>query len=230
MTPSSVKSSRLSTVLRLLRPLYPVEPPRRTDPLTELIYTVLSQHTSDANSVPAGDELLRTFKSWDAIARGDTARIAGAIRRGGLAQLKARRIQAILHEIKTRRGDYNLGFLKSLPLEEAREWLSSLKGVGPKTAACVLLFSLGRPALPVDTHVYRVAQRLRLIGRKVTPAQAHARLEAMLTPAEVLSFHVLLITHGRQVCKAQRPLCSQCVLSDVCPSSTLGKKNSRTPE
>ena len=216
--PKSNPTLLIPTILSRLRPLYLVEPPRRTDPLTELVYTVLSQHTSDANSVPAGDELIGRFGSWERIAKANVDDVADAIRRGGLAQLKAKRIQAILREIKSKRGKYDLSFLKDMPLEDAREWLSSLNGVGPKTAACVLLFSLNMPALPVDTHVYRVAQRLRLIGRKVTPAQAHATLEAMLKPADVLAFHVLLITHGRQVCKAQRPLCLR---TDTCGSLSL---------
>ena len=144
-----------------------------------------------------------------------------AIKGGGLAGVKAPRIQTVLREIRTRMGSYDISFLADLPLEEAKAWLRELPGVGPKTVGCVLLFSMGRPAMVVDTHVYRVAKRLGLYGAKVTPDQAHDLLEAMLEPEKRLPFHMYTIVHGRKVCKAQRPLCGECVLEERCPSSTL---------
>ena len=166
-------------------------------------------------------KLRRIFPTWDKIADAQVEQVAEAIQPGGLGRVKAPRIQGILRSIKALRGDYNLDFLGEIPLSEAKAWLTQLDGVGPKTAACVLLFGLGRPALPVDTHVYRVARRLGLIGPKVTADGSHAMLEERLGPAEVLPFHMCLITHGRQVCKAQRPRCQDCSLEDLCPSSIL---------
>ena len=131
------------------------------------------------------------------------------------------RIKAILQAIREKRGSLELDFLRDVPLAEAKAWLRELPGVGPKTAACVLLFSLGRPALPVDTHVYRVARRLGLIDSKVLVEQAHDLLEAKLLPVQVYEFHVYMVEHGRRTCIAQRPRCPQCVLREGCPSSVI---------
>ena len=126
----------------------------------------------------------------------------------------------MLIELRDRLGDeWNAGSLAAMPIPEAREWLTSLPGIGPKTAACVLLFSLGRPALPVDTHVHRVSLRLGLIGPKVNAVAAHEALENQMSAKLYYPYHVAVIRHGRRVCKAQRPLCDACVLSDVCPSA-----------
>ncbi len=128
----------------------------RTDPLSELIMTILSQNTSDHNSRRAFKSLLTRFGSWEAVAEGSVEDIAEAIKLGGLAQVKAPRIKRILEQIRAQRGSLDLKFLKKMPVAEAKEWLQGLPGVGPKTAACVLLFSLGKPVLPVDTHIHRV--------------------------------------------------------------------------
>ena len=205
-----------------LAPLYgPPESPRIYDPISELIYTILSQNTADSNSIPAYHRLVTALPSWDAVADAPPEMVIEAIRAGGLAQIKGPRIQAILREIRSRLGGFDLSFLAKLLLEEAKAWLRSLPGVGPKTTGCVLLFSLGMPALPVDTHVYRVALRLGYIDAKVSPDKSHDVLEAMLTPEQVLPFHMYLINHGRKVCKAIRPLCGECVLEARCPSSLL---------
>jgi endonuclease-3 len=143
--------------------------------------------------------------------------VADAIRSGGLADIKAPRIKGVLASIRQDRGELSLDFLADLPLEEARSYLTSLNGVGPKTAACVLLFALGMPALPVDTHVHRVSRRLGLIGPKVAAEPAHQLLERMMPPAEMFDAHMLLIRHGRVLCKALRPRCGDCPLADVCP-------------
>ena len=137
---------------------------------------------------------------------------------GGLAKIKAPRIKAVLNRILELRGSLNLDFLRELSLEEAKGWLLALPGVGRKTTAVVLCFGFGMPAMAVDTHVHRVARRLGLINAKTTADQAHDLLESMIAPEEVFSFHIYLITHGRRVCKAPRPLCDQCTLLKDCPT------------
>jgi endonuclease-3 len=189
------------------------------DPTSELVLTVLSQNTSDANSGRAFARLLTAFPDWQAVMSADVRRLEEAIQPGGLAPTKAPRIQALLAEVLARRGSFDLSFLADLPLEEARGWLRSLPGVGPKTAACVLLFSLGRPALPVDTHVHRVARRLGLAPPKASAEKAHGLLEARLEPEEVYPFHMALVVHGRRTCLAQRPRCQSCALRHGCPSA-----------
>lgn len=185
-------------------------------PLDELVLTILSQHTSDVNSIRAFEELRQRLPTWEQVANAPLSEIADAIRSGGLAVQKAPRIQSALRSIYAQRGDYSLDFLKDMSLEDARAWLTTLNGVGPKTAAIVLLFSLGRPALPVDTHIHRVTQRLGLIGLKTSEAQAHKILEPLLEPNQMYTFHIDMITHGRQICKAQRPLCEICPLQREC--------------
>ena len=196
----------------------PMEWQPRYDPASELVYTILSQHTSDVNSERAFRALMATFGSLEAIAAADVADIEDAIRSGGLARTKAPRIKAILNEVMRKVGSYDLSFLAEMPLEEAKAWLKELDGVGPKTAAIILCFSLGLPAMPVDTHIYRVSKRLGFIGPKVSAEQAHDILEPMVEPEDVFAFHLYLINHGRQVCKARRPRCADCVLAWGCPS------------
>jgi endonuclease-3 len=188
----------------------------RGDPLSQLIATILSQNTSDANSGRAFQNLTREFGSWERVADAEVTEIAAAIEGGGLSRVKAPRIKAILDTVRRERGALDLGFLSDMPLTQAKAWLESLPGVGPKTAACVLLFSLGRPVLPVDTHVYRVSKRLGLIENGVTPAQAHGLLEALVPDKAIYRFHVNMVAHGRRVCRSQRPRCSECVLIEVC--------------
>jgi endonuclease-3 len=188
------------------------------DPMSELVLTILSQNTSDANSGRAFMRLRSRFPTWEKLLAADPDAIVPEIQAGGLATIKAPRIRAALEAVYERRGNLDLAFLRNLPLEEAKAWLRELKGVGPKTAACVLMFALGRPALPVDTHVHRVAQRLGLVPAKAGAAEAHDILEAILKREEVYPFHISLIKHGRRICRAQRPLCERCPLLDVCPA------------
>jgi len=185
-------------------------------PLNVLVQTILSQNTSDANSRKAFRSLQSSFPTWEDVASADVYQIAGAIKGGGLGEIKARYIKQTLGGIQQKRGKLELNFLNELPLSEARDWLTQLPGVGTKTANCVFLFSLGRPALPVDTHVYRVAKRLGLIDYKTTVEKAHRLLESLVPPDKVYQFHVLIIEHGRKVCKAQRPRCFDCVLNRLC--------------
>ena len=164
------------------------------------------------------------FPTWESVLTADTTDVAEAIRLGGLANVKAPRIQEVLQVIKQEqrpelaegRGELTLDFLAEMEVDEARRWLTSLHGVGPKTAAIVLLFSLGKPAFPVDTHVHRVSQRLGLIGPKTSRERAHEVLEELLPPEIYYTFHLNLIAHGREVCKSQQPRCAACVLREHC--------------
>jgi endonuclease-3 len=206
-------------VLRLLRKEYGLrrwQPDR--DPVSTLIATVLSQNTSDTNSNRAFSSLIDCFSNWESVAAATVEEIAECIRTGGLAEVKAQRIKLILERIQEQQGHLDLSFLEALPLPEAKSWLRQLPGVGPKTASCVLLFSLGKPSLPVDTHVFRVARRLGLIDSKASPGRAQELLEKLVPQQDVYSFHLLIIEHGRRICKAQRPRCHLCVLQEPCPS------------
>ncbi len=197
------------------------------DPIAELVLTLLSQNTSDSNSGRAFIRLLNEFPDYESLLDADVKKIEKAIQPGGLAPTKAPRMQAMLREVWSRRaqagagGSFDLTFLQEMPLEEARAWLRSLPGVGPKTAACVLLFSLGMPALPVDTHVHRVAKRLGLVPEKSTAERAFEQLEPMLKPEQVYPFHIQLIKHGRRTCSARKPRCQACPLASQCPSALL---------
>jgi endonuclease III len=185
-------------------------------PLDELISTILSQNTNDANRDRAFISLRKRFPTWEEVRDADPAEVVAAIRPAGLANQKGPRIQAVLHEITTRRGALDLDFLRDLPAEEARHWLLQFKGVGPKTAAIVLQFSLEMPAFPVDTHIYRVSGRLGLRPEKMNADQAHDHLAALLPPETYYSAHLNLIRHGREICQARKPKCLQCPLQDLC--------------
>jgi endonuclease-3 len=180
------------------------------------VLTILSQHTSDINRDRAFKTMRERFPTWEEVRDAPTEDLAAAIRAGGLANIKAPRIQQVLRTITEERGALDIDFLNDAPMEEARAWLAGLNGVGPKTAACVLVFACGHPALPVDTHVYRVSQRLGLIGPRTGAEKAHGELEAMVEPRLRYSFHIHLIRHGRQVCKAQSPRCEVCPVSEWC--------------
>ena len=206
-------------VMALLGDEYgPFDREPRYDPASELVYTILSQHTSDVNSKRAFENLMKTFGSLDAIALADTVEIERAVRSAGLYRIKASRIKSVLNQVLDEVGSFDISFLREMQLDEAKAWLRKLDGIGPKTAAIILCFSLGMPAMPVDTHIHRVARRLGLIGPKVTAEQAHDILEPMVPPEDVFAFHLYLISHGRQVCKAIRPRCHGCVLAWGCPS------------
>ena len=208
------------TVLERLGQRY--EHPRwsgpRLDAAAELVLAILSQNTADTNSFRAFTALRARYPSWDAVLSAPTDELVEVIRPGGLAPTKGPRIQAVLAEVHAETGGtWDLSFLGEWPLERARDWLVSLPGIGRKTAAIILLFNFGRPALPVDTHVHRVALRLGLLPPKTDLPRAHDLLEDALRDDEMYPFHVELIRHGRDTCRAPRPICGLCPLTDLCP-------------
>jgi len=218
--PTDPGPSAATAVLDRLESAYGRRPWRSWGPpLDELLATILSQNTSDANSSAAMERLEKAFRDWSAAADAPLWRIAGAIRPAGLHRQKARAIRAILRRLRRDHGRPTLDFLRRWPTDRIRRFLLALPGVGPKTAACVLLFSLRRPVLPVDTHVHRVTRRLGLLGPRTSAEQAHDLLAGLVPPRRVYAFHVLVIEHGRRTCHARRPRCGPCVLGDVCPSA-----------
>jgi endonuclease-3 len=186
------------------------------DPVDALVSTILSQNTNDVNRDRAFARLRATYPQWTCVRDASIEDLVEAIRPAGLAPTKAPRIQEALRRCSGGAGDISLEFLRDMPLQDARSWLTGLPGVGPKTAAIVLLFALGRPAFPVDTHVHRTTRRIGLIPEKTNREKAHQLLEAMLPPETYYTFHINLIEHGRETCHARRPNCSACVLRDEC--------------
>ena len=184
--------------------------------IDELVSTILSQNTNDINRDRAFEALRARFPSWAAVRDAPAAEVVAAIRPAGLANQKGPRIQQVLRAITQERGALDLEFLRELPVDEARAWLTQFKGVGPKTAAIVLLFSLGLPAFPVDTHVHRVTGRLGLRPDKLSADDSHPYFEGLLRPETYYVAHLNLIRHGREVCHALRPECGRCVLKNLC--------------
>jgi endonuclease-3 len=214
----STDVTRLHAILQKLERTYGRPPwSPNHDPLGELIATILSQNTSDVNSDRAYAALRAAYPTWEEVVRARLDDLANVIRSGGLATLKSRRIQEILHTVNTRHGYLSLDFLMDIPMPAARAFLAAFRGVGPKTIACVLLFACGHPAFPVDTHIYRVTTRLGLLPAGCTAERAHAVLEPHIPPANVYSAHVHLIRHGRTICKARQPDCEHCCLRALCP-------------
>ncbi len=193
--------------------------PTWRDPLPaidELVSTVLSQNTNDTNRDRAFHALRKRFSTWEQVRDAEEADVVAAIRPAGLANQKGPRIQQLLRSISAERGILDLNFLEDLGVEEGRQWLMRFKGVGPKTAAIVLLFSLGKPAFPVDTHIYRVSGRLGLRPEKMSVEQAHTHLEALLPPEAYYAAHLNIIRLGREICHARRPNCPLCPLQAIC--------------
>ncbi len=191
-------------------------------PLDELIGTILSQHTSDINSDRAFRSLRSRFDSWEAVRDAPVEELVDSIRAGGLAVIKAQRIQAVLRMLTNAKGRVALADVRRMRRRRALELLTSLPGVGRKTAACVLLFGARVPAIPVDTHVHRVSLRLGLAPPRTTPEATTDALESALPPAEYYAFHVNMIRLGREICRAPRPRCSACPLNQRCASSLTG--------
>lgn len=185
-------------------------------PLDELISTILSQNTNDLNRDRAFVALKQRFPTWETVRDADTQEIIDVIRPAGLANQKGPRIKNILNEIEDQRGSLDLNFLGEMNVEEAREWLLQFKGVGPKTAAIVLLFSLDKPAFPVDTHIYRVTGRLGIRPQKMDPETAHQHLASLFPSETYYSAHLNIIRLGREICTARKPDCPNCPLQDLC--------------
>jgi endonuclease-3 len=216
--PTLALAAKIAAVHRRLGEIYglPAWQPLDQPAIDELIGTFLSQNTSDANAARAFANLKAAYPTPQAVIDAPTEELAAVIRSGGLAQQKAPRIQAALRAIYHERGDFDLGWLAELPVDEARAWLNQLDGVGNKTASILLLFGFHRPAFPVDTHVHRLARRLGLAPAAASPDKVMHLIEDHASPAIFYPLHLNFIRHGRTVCKAQRPRCAECVLSTIC--------------
>jgi len=194
------------------------------DAVDELVCTILSQNTNDLNRDRAYSALRAKYPTWEQLMEADTNEVVSAIRLAGLSNQKGPRIQQVLNAIQKERGSLDLSFLKDMPVEEARAWLEQFKGVGPKTAAIVLLFSLGMPAFPVDTHIHRVTTRLGLIPEGMSVEAAHPALESLFPPDTYQDVHLNLIQLGRQLCTARQVHCDVCPLQSLC-SYAKGHRN-----
>ena len=191
--------------------------PHFEDLLDGLVHTVLSQNTSDVNSHRAFQQLKERFPDWEGAAGATTAEIEEAIRSGGISRVKAERIKALLEIVRRDCGEYSLECLRDMRPEEATGYLLDIPGVGRKTAAVLLLFQMGYPSFPVDTHIFRVGKRLGLIPAAASPDKAHDIMDAAVPDDIKFRLHINLIEHGRQTCKARKPKCSECCLKDKCP-------------
>ncbi|MCX5686792.1 MAG: endonuclease III [Candidatus Omnitrophica bacterium] len=208
---------KIRCILTLLNRAYGRPPEfRKSDPVDGLMCTILSQNTNDRNSLAAFAVLKKNFRTWDGLSKVDARTVARLIKRAGLANIKAKRIKEVLGEIKRREGKLSLASLARLDTGDALKYLKSLKGVGPKTAACVLLFSFGRPVMPVDTHIFRVTKRLGIIDKDLNIEEAHGVLSAIIPKHLIYGFHLGIIEHGRKTCKAQGPRCGSCILYRLC--------------
>jgi len=184
--------------------------------IDELVSTILSQNTNDINRDRAFNALRAKFSTWEQVRDAQANDVVEAIRPSGLANQKGPRIQQVLRSITEERGSLDLSFLKDMSIEEARNWLTKFNGVGPKTAAIVLCFSLDMPAFPVDTHVYRVTGRIGLRPEKMTVEQAHPHLESLFPPETYYAAHLNIIRLGREICQARRPRCEVCPIINLC--------------
>jgi endonuclease-3 len=211
------RQAKYAPIAALLGDLYGVPQWRKnTPPMDELISCILSQNTSDTNRDRGFDSLKSRYPTWQAVMDAPTDELIDTIRMAGLANTKGPRIQQVLSIIQSERGDFNIDFLNDLPLDEARDWLTNLPGVGPKTAAIVLCFAFNRPAFPVDTHIHRVSKRIGFLPEKISADHAHPVMEALVPPDDHYAFHINLITHGRKVCQARNARCEQCPLTPYC--------------
>jgi len=188
------------------------------DPMSMLVDIILSHRTRDEQTAAAWNNLLKRFGSWDAVRDAPTEQVQAEIDNVNWPEIKAPRLQALMRRITEERGELNLDSLRDIPVDDGAAWLSRLEGVGPKTKACVLLFSCQQPILPVDVHVHRVSIRLGLIGKKVTAEAAHDLLQALLPrdARTIYNFHKALLRHGQRICVFERPRCNKCPITDLC--------------
>jgi endonuclease III len=219
MTPRPGTRAHALEVVRALADAYGPRPWRRHHPpVDELVTTVLSQSTTDANQHRAFAAVKGAFRDWDAVRRAPTAEVEAAIRPAGLATQKAPRIQRILDRVAEEPRGADLEWLGGVPVAEAMAWLTALDGVGPKTAACVLCFSFDRPVVPVDTHVHRIALRLRMVPPRTDASRTQARLTARVPAGATYATHMRMVAHGRALCRARSPRCGECPLLPLCPA------------
>ncbi|HEX6739891.1 MAG TPA: endonuclease III [Vicinamibacteria bacterium] len=207
---------RLGRIADRLARVYGRPRRRRGDPLDVLVETVLSQNTSDLNSGRAFRSLKAAFPSWQAVAAARAGAVESAIRVGGLARIKSRRIQALLGALQVREGGYHLRGLQRQEAAAAAARLAGLPGVGPKTRACVQLFACGQAAFPVDTHVHRITRRLGLVDARADAVRTQALLEPDVPAGRALDLHLNLIRLGREVCRPRDPRCPECALRPLC--------------
>lgn len=215
---------KVAKCIALLEKEYGVPEPEAVDPVDLLVMTILSQNTSDTNSLRAFAFLKSAFCDYEQLLAASDESVADSIRVGGLAEIKARRIKEALFKIKQDSKAISLSFLADRKKEEAMAYLLSLPGVGPKTASVVLLFAFSMPFLPVDTHVYRLSRRLGLLEWDVKPERAQPILESLVPEEKYLSLHLNLIKHGRLVCRARSPRHEQCALCNCCGYYSQGQK------
>jgi endonuclease III len=219
ITPRPGTRAHALAIVRSLADAYgPLPWARRHDPVSELVTTLLSHSTTDANQERAFRALRERFPSWDAVRLAPVAEVEEAVRVAGLAGQKAPRVQAALDAIADDPRGADLEWLGDVPLEEAMAFLTALEGVGPKTAACVMCFSFGAHVVPADTHVHRIALRTRVVPPRATAAAAQERLTRWTPPGEAFATHMRLIAHGRTVCLARAPRCDACALLSLCPA------------
>ena len=212
----NLKGLEIVEVDKRLKRIYG-EPRRPTrDAVSQLVATMLSQATTDIQTARSFEALRRRFPTWDLVRDAPASEIAKAIHSSGLSKQKAPRIKKALQHITRERGRIDLNFLKKMPVDEARQWLVRIAGVGPKTASIVLLFSFRKPLFPVDTHIYRVTKRLGWIPQNVSAEKAHDILRAAVPPRLYYRLHLNLIEHGRRTCHARKPRCEECRITDLC--------------
>ncbi|MFP4116745.1 MAG: endonuclease III domain-containing protein [Candidatus Aenigmatarchaeota archaeon] len=209
--------AKLNKVMNLLREEYGVpQVSGRGDPIQSLIQVILSQNTNDVNRDRAYRKLTEKFNDPEDIMEAEVEEVSEVISVAGLHNTKGKRMKECLERIKEERGELTLDFLDEMDVEEAKQWLRELPGIGPKSAAVILNFTFGKEAFPVDTHVFRVTKRLGLIPEKSTREKAHEILEEKIPGERKQEFHINLIKHGREICKARKPLCGECLLSKIC--------------
>ncbi len=217
----------LLKVMEILERAYGVPEARSVDPVDLLVMTILSQNTSDMNSGRAFEQLKSRFRSYDEILDASEDEIADAIRPGGLADIKAARIKGALERLREDFGSVDLSPLQRMSPEEVRSYLTSIPGIGPKTASVLMLFGFKMPAMPVDTHVYRVSRRIGLVPENASIEEVQRILEEITPREKYLSLHINLIRHGRLVCRARNPLCERCELAGLCRYMQAQRKQSQ---
>jgi len=211
------RQAKYAPVAKTLREIYgDLDWSRGQDGINELVSCILSQNTNDTNRDRGFSALKDRYPTWQDVVDAPTGEVIDTIRPAGLANQKAPRIQNALRTIYEERGEYSIDFLQDMTAQEAKDWLTQIKGIGPKTAAIVLCFAYDMPAFPVDTHVHRVGKRIGFLPEKTSADKAHPIMEAIVPPEDYFAFHIYLIRHGRDTCNARTPHCERCPLTEHC--------------